>query len=450
MNRRALTFCLGAVACGNAEELPDSAPYAAAKHVAVVGDVVGVNEAISVPVSLADKGKFTLERRLAEWGRDLDLLEKLGVRKTRVNSATSPHLSQSALKERAGDFSRSDAYLRLLFSRGVEPIVVIGPWPGNRTALYTDTYIPADLDTYRAYVGSVVERYDGDGEADVLGAGQGVRFWEVDNEPDLHHRVTPAGAPSREEPFLSPEEYAVVYAETSSAVRAADPTAVLLNGGLFDTGRAQGAAYLQAVEQALQTKGVPSFDALSVHAYFDDEDGAGFLRAMDAAQTLANGRPVFVTETGVPSDGRNAWADEDWQARMLAFVLGESLARGVEGVYWQGLVGPPAGRERAKGSPGGFASHPLFEASADDALARGRPAARLMARWLERVREIPLGEVRRVALSSGRAVALGDAGIFLYSGSCLLPPGMVADPLGRAVTAGGGVNAPAWLTLEGR
>ena len=457
MNRRALTFCFGAVACGNAAELPEldvpevlsTAPYAVAKHVAVVGDVVGVNEAISVPTALAERGQFTLERRLSEWGRDLDLLQILGVRRTRVNSATSPHLSQWALKERGGDFSRSDAYLRLLFSRGIEPIVVIGPWPGNRTALYTDTYIPSDLAAYRAYVTAVVERYDGDGEADVLGEGTRVRFWEVDNEPDLHHRVLPAGAAPPRQPFLTPDQYAAVYAETSAAVRASDPSAVLLNGGLFDTGNAQGAAYLRAVEKALETRGVPSFDALSVHAYFDDQGGEGFLRAMDAAQSLANGRPVFVTETGVPSDGRKAWADEDWQARMLAFVLGESLARGVEGVYWQGLVGPPGGRERAKGSPGGFASHPLFEASKDDAPARARPAVSLMTRWLEAARAVPLEDVRHVALNSGRAVALGDAGIFLYSGSCVLPSGMVAHPLGSDEALAGEVNAPAWLTMEG-
>jgi len=425
-----------------------AAPYAEAKHVSVVGDVLGVNEAVSVPLKLAEKGSFTLEQRVSEWGKDLDLLEKLGVTKTRVNSATSPHLSHSALKERAGDFNRSDAYLRLLFARGIEPVVVIGPWPGNRTALHTDAYIPEDLDAYRGYVTAVVERYDGDGQGDALQGLGRVRFWEVDNEPDLHHRVPPPGEPAREEPFLSPAEYAAVYAETSAAVRAADPSAVLLNGGLFDTEQENGAAYLRAVEEALLAQGAPTFDALSVHAYFDDESGAGFLRAMDAASTLAKGRPVFVTETGVPSDGRKAWADEEWQARMLAFVLGESLSRGVEGVYWQGLVGPPSGKERAKGSPGGFASHPLFEAVVGHALARARPAAVFLERWLEIARDVPLDEVRRVSLDSGRAVAMGDAGIFLYAGSCVAPAEMIATPLGREEPRGRAVTAPAWLTPE--
>jgi len=409
-----------------------------------VWDVVGINEAISVPSVLAEKRSMGLSGRVEHWRQDLDLLGKLGVRKIRVNTATSPHLSHWAVGKRADQYARSDAYFQLLAGQQIEPIVMIGPWPGNRTSQYTAAYVPEDTVAYQAYVQQVVERYDGDGEADAFLMERGVRFWEVDNEPDLHHRA-PVGDKSSPD-FLTPEQYAEVYALTAEAVRAADAEAVVLNGGLFDTARPSGVAYFRAVEAALAAREVPSFDALSVHAYFQDQDASDFFKAMDAAAQMADGRPIFVTETGAPSDGRKAWISEEWQAHMLALVLGEALARGIEGVYWQGLVGPPPGPKRAKGSPGGFASHPLHVATRDGDAARAKTGAAFLASWLKGVQDVPLSKVRSVALQTGRAVSLGDAGVFLYFGAATVPAGAQVETFDLGMMEDGVVSAPALIS----
>jgi len=51
------------------------------------------------------------------------------------------------------------------------------------------SWLPRDPQAYREYVRAVVERYDGDGQGDAPGSPV-VRFWQVDNEPNLVRQGT--------------------------------------------------------------------------------------------------------------------------------------------------------------------------------------------------------------------------------------------------------------------
>jgi hypothetical protein len=116
---------------------------------------------------------------------------------------------------------------------------------------------PADVEAFAAWVGRTVERYDGDGKDDAPGHPR-VEAWEIWNEPD--HDATWL-------PKADPEAYGRVLRAGHDAVKAADPTALVLTGGLyvFDAVGEQG-----FMSRAVEVAGWDSFDVLSIHPYLID------------------------------------------------------------------------------------------------------------------------------------------------------------------------------------
>lgn len=424
---------------------PGAPAYAQPRHVATVGDLMCINEAVAVPERLVRQRELkpaVIARLLQD---DAATAKAVGARTVRVNSATFPFLNWQEWTRQNRAQERTDRYLSLVLRAGLEPIVVVGPWPGNQTANHTEHYVPEDMDAYTAWVGRVVERYDGDGEDDAPGLPRGVRFWEVDNEPDLHNRVVPRGATRDMDPstFETSEQYAQVLVATSAAIRGASADAVVLNGGTYHTARKHGRAYMErvlAVEGAAQ-----AVDVWSVHAYFSGEEPDLYLTSLDNAFDLAGARPVFVTETGVPSKQKgDRWIDETYQARMVAVVYGEALARGVERACWHTLADPPQGAA----SSGGYATHSLHRTVGQPPSQRKdrKPSAQVYHRLAERLGEVPVGEVRRVSVTDGRAVVVGQEGWLVYHGDEVCLPfteGLVLDLLtGLETPLQGPVEAP--------
>ena len=69
-----------------------------------------------------------------------------------------------------------------------------------------------------------------------------------------------------------------------------------------------------------------------------------------------------------------------------------------------------------------------------------------MASWLKRVQDVPLAKVRSVALQTGRAVSLGDAGVFLYVGVATVPAGAQVETFDLGMMEDGVVSAPALIS----
>ncbi len=55
------------------------------------------------------------------------------------------------------------------------------------------SYLPIDEDKYTAFVKATVERYDGDGMDDMPGIVNPIRYWQVDNEPQVQIKTGYAG-----------------------------------------------------------------------------------------------------------------------------------------------------------------------------------------------------------------------------------------------------------------
>lgn len=410
--------------------------------------LLGINEGISLPgagAALFGNGETALQRRLL-------MLRSLGVTMVRANSHSWPNLSFSAWKE---SFAEADRFMSVAGRSGIDVVLVIGPWPGARTALYTQHYVPRDMDAYTTWVTRVVERYDGDGVDDMPGLARPVLAWEVDNEPDQHNQVAAREDEVPNDPederlpappgsFETPAEYAKVLVATSAAIRAADPDATVLSGGMYRVGMPAGRAYLAEV---LREPGVTdAIDAISLHCYFTSDSLSAVQRTMRNARALAPDLPVWITETSVPSEGSQPWIDEAWQARMVAGIVGGLFAEGAERIFWHSLADAPAERL----GPVGYARNSLFRAAADGtALTYERkPAGEVFQRLAQHLSGLDPADFAEVPAEGGRLLDTGR-GWLAFDGEPALPAGArtVEDlTTGEVLLDPPRAPTPAWIT----
>lgn len=202
---------------------------------------------------------------------------------------------------------------------------------------------PTDMDAYARWAARVVERYDADGHRDAPGSPR-VAAWEIWNEPDMDGTWLPRADPGA---------YAQMLRKAHDAIKAADPTALVLNGGVyvFD-GVGQGGFMDRVVELA----GWDSFDVLSIHPWLIDHapDDPSLINPIERFDVTVPGRinlakrwaargggkPVWVTEVGwstcggacAPHFAKSEEQQADYMVR--TFVL--AAAAGVEHVsYFQ-------------------------------------------------------------------------------------------------------------------
>jgi hypothetical protein len=161
---------------------------------------------------------------------------------------------------------------------------------------------PNNMNAFARWVGQVVERYDADGVNDAPGSPR-VAAWEIWNEPDQDGTWLPKA---------NPAAYAEMLRKSYDAVKAADPTALVLNGGVmtFD-GIGVGGFMSKVVEIA----GWNSFDVLSLHPWLIDHppDNPALINPrerydvtipgrLEFAKRWLNerggGKPIWITEVG--------------------------------------------------------------------------------------------------------------------------------------------------------
>lgn len=188
-----------------------------------------------------------------------------------------------------------------------------------------DRYRPRHMEDWLAYVGTVVERYDGDGTDDAPGSPR-LAYWEVWNEPNLALFWPPA-------PDV--EEYVGLLESTYTEIRRADPTATVVLGGLSGPG----GEYLQAVYDA---GGAPYFDVVSVHLYIHPTLGSieGLQSALESTRDVLNLNgdddvSIWLTEIGW-SDAPNAWGQPTASQTEIAAMLTEVYQASLEAdkIFW--------------------------------------------------------------------------------------------------------------------
>ena len=337
MKRSAALLGLCALACGGGATLPELEPGAAPTTASASGQtadqILGLNEAITVPPALAARNRMNAAQLEAHMRDNAALAQGLGARWVRGHNAGSPWLHYQDFP----GFDQADMVVRAAQDHDLQLVLVLGPWQGNKTGAFTSSYEVDDPQGYTAWVSSVVERYDGDGVDDMPGLEQPVKYWEIDNEPDLKNSILARGAAKKYDPttFCTSRQYTQVFELSAAAVRTADAQATVLNGGFYRPHAPQGDDYMRAVMGQ-----DPSNDVLSVHAYYDGPGTEVLERALKNASSVAGDRPIWLTETSVASQGER-WQTQAWQADMVVRTVALALSYGVERVFWHSLTEPP-------------------------------------------------------------------------------------------------------------
>ncbi|HLY28198.1 MAG TPA: beta-galactosidase, partial [Aggregatilineales bacterium] len=122
-----------------------------------------------------------------------------------------------------------------------------------------DRYRPKNLSDWLRYVQNVVEHYSGThGTLDT----SAIHYWEVWNEPNIAEFWPPTP---------SAADYLVLLKATYNTIKAVDPTAKVVLGGLANGGlNADGSNYLQAL---YDLGAAPYFDIVSIHIYSSPQYG---------------------------------------------------------------------------------------------------------------------------------------------------------------------------------
>lgn len=227
------------------------------------------------------------------------------------------------------DWSEMDAYVALANELGLRllPVVSFAPrWLDGGVAPANAGAIAAYTDFLRA----AIARYQP----------RGIRSWEIWNEPNL------AGFWA---PTPDPAAYTRLLIAAYAAVKAADPGAIVISGGLSPapgTGPAGGpVVYFAAVDfltKVYEAGGGGGFDALGFHPYswprMPDTwlpwSGWSMMEGPIRSLMTENGdgaKQIWLTEYGAPTGGEGV--SEADQAEMLARAV--SLARNAP---WAGPI----------------------------------------------------------------------------------------------------------------
>lgn len=167
---------------------------------------------------------------------------------------------------------------------------------------WTKPYTAEGVDDYCRWVRQVVRRYRGR-----------IRHWEVWNEPNIFFWSGPK------------ELYAELLTKAYEAIKAEDPEAQVL-------GCSTAGIDVEFIRNVMRWGG--RFDALTIHPYRGVLEDMAYIRDLQEAQQLVDGRPVWITEIGFPSQLQGGYSERN-QASLVARVYLCSLASGViRNVSW--------------------------------------------------------------------------------------------------------------------
>ncbi|MDP6933528.1 MAG: glycosyl hydrolase, partial [Myxococcota bacterium] len=240
--------------------------------------------------------------------------------------------------------------------------------------------------------------------------------------------------------FETPEQYAQVLRATTDAVRAADSQATVVLGSLYHLHAGQGRRYL---EELLEIEGVEEdFDVLGVHCYFEENELSVVDRTLAHAHELLPGKPVWITETSVPSSADSDWVDPQWQADMVVAIHGAFLAGGAERVFWHTLTDPPPRARRKRGT----STHSLYEVRDEGGIRHLKPAGAVYERLLRTLESVDRVGLSALHTESGRALDT-SGGRLVYWGVVEVQSGISVHTLadGEVAVTGLVVAAPAWI-----
>ena len=225
------------------------------------------------------------------------------------------------------DFTLTDTLVTLAQDHNIQILPVISPLPFDEEWQTEATYIPANKDAYQNYVRQIVERYDGDGAADMPGLTNPIKIWQLENEPDLHNMVRGrSGNPE----FTSPNEYFEVLKLTSEAVISADIDSKLMIN-LVGIGQGTGDASINYLNELISLGAGNYYDIFSYHVYPKVYDTNLLKDNLGDFQQLIGDKQIWITEGGINGIyGENEREQASWVIKYYIF----HLSNNVEKLVW--------------------------------------------------------------------------------------------------------------------
>lgn len=182
---------------------------------------------------------------------------------------------------------------------------------------------PYDIDAYKRFVSTLVERYDGDGKDDMLGLKFPIKYWEASNEPSMQTGFNT---------FFngSSEDYLEILEATYQAVKEADPEAKVLHAGMAGT-----EPWMISFWKPIFEKGSLYFDIANIHSIGASEE----LNVPEFKELLTEysiDKPIWVTEAqhraGMTLYSKNVSPEEHARILVKSYVL--SFALGVDKIFY--------------------------------------------------------------------------------------------------------------------
>lgn len=190
---------------------------------------------------------------------------------------------------------------------------------------------------YIRFVKKGVERYDGDGKDDMPGLKNPIKYWQVENEPDLKAKKDWSG-------------YANLLKITYEGIKSVCADCQVIIGGMGGEMRGLNEFFKPALEKL----GGKYFDIFDYHCYGSKEDWYKCGRLAEEIKMAFpdNNFEIWLTETGTwsgnhndPSGQPSKIQTEEDQAKALVKFYVYPLSRGVKKVFWawgilEGFGGP--------------------------------------------------------------------------------------------------------------
>lgn len=210
---------------------------------------------------------------------------------------------------------------------------------------------PADVNEYAQFAAWIVERYDADGVQDAPGSPR-IAAWEIWNEPNAA-----ATWPSLGSDAATRARYGNMLVAAYRAIKAADPTAIVLTGGVYVydgsycvPSNCDGLLFFDRVFQQVPAA-KSAFDVLAIHPYIPTErpDAPNIPRLITVEGRVRNARdrlngwgrtgaPIWITEMGwCTTSGAcpgGVQVSEEQQANYLVRSMVIAQQNGVQHTSW--------------------------------------------------------------------------------------------------------------------
>ncbi|AHF05629.1 hypothetical protein MARPU_14465 [Marichromatium purpuratum 984] len=278
------------------------------------------------------------------------------------------------------DWSRLDALVRYSQANNIHLVPILTaspPQPTGRRMARAISRKPDDTAAYGAFVRAAVERYDGDGRADMPGLRAPIRRWAVENEPYAKRYWQGDGADLADTLLLA-----------HRAIRAADPDAEVIAGmvrGPGWHGDTDPRRFMDAFFDRLGARagGERPYDYLDQH-WIGTAPGVALERQYAELRTWiddlerAAARNGFAPAPLVALEHAGRHEDERDQAEDVVKRHAYLLGSGFRLILWSGLRAAP---ERGAGP-----DHDYFrQVALIDADGRRKPAYHAYRRMTERL-----------------------------------------------------------------